>query len=411
MSRLVIKNVGPIREVDIELRRFNVLIGEQSSGKSTIAKVLSTCMWVEKEVSTTLDEHAIKSGEDFKELFERFHKMMGYFDNKSEVHYKSNYVSIDYMGGGLCIHLEKNSEYRRQKICYIPAERNMVTLPELQGFEFGVTNIRSFLFDWFDARSLFTEENKANVLKLGVKYFYDDGQLRYKDRIEHVNGKTYQIPLSSASSGLQSVVPLYIMLQYYSSTYFDQFDDKFSYVTKEKNRKMRQAVTDIYILSQYHPAGESVERTVLIEKLNEEIKSGDPEALRLLKEYREIVDRLSTPVKTTFVIEEPEQNLFPDTQLQLVELLIQFCQKDRPHGFTITTHSPYIANYLNILLHQNQKEKGWVDAKDLNVFAVCDGGVQNLMAKNEHDEWIVNTFDLTEQMQRIFEEYQSLKNE
>lgn len=76
MSNLVIKSVGPIKDVHIELRRFNVLIGEQSSGKSTIAKVLSTCMWIEKEVSTTLDVQAIKNGKEFPELIERYHKLM-----------------------------------------------------------------------------------------------------------------------------------------------------------------------------------------------------------------------------------------------------------------------------------------------------------------------------------------------
>lgn len=39
MARLIIKNIGPIKHVDIELNKINVIIGEQSSGKSTIAKL------------------------------------------------------------------------------------------------------------------------------------------------------------------------------------------------------------------------------------------------------------------------------------------------------------------------------------------------------------------------------------
>ena len=50
MRHLVIKNFGPIKHVSIDLKRYNFIIGPQSSGKSTIAKVLSTCTWIEKEI-------------------------------------------------------------------------------------------------------------------------------------------------------------------------------------------------------------------------------------------------------------------------------------------------------------------------------------------------------------------------
>lgn len=34
MARLIIRNVGPIKDIDIELNKVNVFIGEQSSGIS-----------------------------------------------------------------------------------------------------------------------------------------------------------------------------------------------------------------------------------------------------------------------------------------------------------------------------------------------------------------------------------------
>ena len=51
MARLIIRNIGPIKNVDIELNKVNVFIGEQSSGKSTIAKIISFCSWLEKTVN------------------------------------------------------------------------------------------------------------------------------------------------------------------------------------------------------------------------------------------------------------------------------------------------------------------------------------------------------------------------
>ena len=38
MSRLIIKNIGPIKDVDIKLNKVNVFIGQQSSEKVPLPK-------------------------------------------------------------------------------------------------------------------------------------------------------------------------------------------------------------------------------------------------------------------------------------------------------------------------------------------------------------------------------------
>lgn len=409
MRHLIIKNIGPIKLADIELKRFNVFIGHQSSGKSTIAKVISTCNWVEKEVATTLDVNAIADGNAFKNMMESFHKMDEYFSDSSEIHFESDYIKIDYASEQLNVELKKDENYYRQKICYIPAERNMVTLPELQGFEFGTTNLRSFLFDWFNAREFYNDENKADIMGLGVKYFFDKEQKKFKDRIEHINGQTYGIPLSSASSGLQSIVPLLVMLQYYSGQYFTVASQKKSFDQDAKVIKLMPALAERYILKPYKPNHIPSESGKLLIEISTKFRGGDKKCQELMFNYQEALNRLLNPVKTTFIIEEPEQNLYPDTQLELIEKLTLLCQQERRHECTLTTHSPYIVNYFNILINQKKEGRGNISVDDLNVFAVGKGGVQNLKSRNENGEWMIDTFDLTEQMQAIYNEYQSLK--
>jgi predicted ATPase len=54
MSRLYIKNFGPIKEgykEGIEIKKVSVFIGNQGSGKSTLAKVISSLMWLEKAIN------------------------------------------------------------------------------------------------------------------------------------------------------------------------------------------------------------------------------------------------------------------------------------------------------------------------------------------------------------------------
>ena len=118
MRKLFIRNVGPITgRVKIVFRRFCVLIGPQSSGKSTIAKLLSTCMWLEKEACTTLSTDVLPNGVDFKKFVEDFHRMHGYIHSESsEVKYESDFVIIQYIRGEFNLRIKPNNKYRRLKV-------------------------------------------------------------------------------------------------------------------------------------------------------------------------------------------------------------------------------------------------------------------------------------------------------
>lgn len=413
MKHLVIRNIGPVKEAEIELKRFNFIIGPQSSGKSTVAKILSTCSWIEKEVTTTMNEKAIEDADSFVSLMEDFHKMIDYFDDDSEIEYETDVVSIILKGKEFQISLKNQELYRREKICYIPSERNAVTLPELQGFELGQTNLRSFLFDWYNAREFYGEENKTDILNLGVRYYYDPSEQKYKDRIEHVNGKTYKIPLGSASSGLQSVVPLQIMMQYYTNQYFNTFAEKTSFDSDTKTRLIQNRVVDKYVLSVVYPGFDPKKRNELIKEQNDRIHEGNPEARALLEKYREELERLTVPVRTSFIVEEPEQNLYPFTQIDLLEAIVELCSNERGHGCTITTHSPFVLNYLNVLIerfNKNIPDQVKLNPEELGVYSVSEGRLTDLMQQNaKTGEKSVNAEDLVEAMRAMYQEYREIK--
>lgn len=406
MKQLVIKNVGPIRQVDIKLNRFNFFIGPQSSGKSTVAKILSSCMWLEKEVLTTLNDKVLADGAAFVRLVESFHKIEGYFEDGSFVQYDTDCISIMYCDKDIKITRKENEDYRREKICYIPAERNMVTLPELQGFEFGHTNIRSFLFDWFNAREFFVAGNKTDVLNLGVKYYYDSEQSKIKDRIEHVNGRTYQIALSSASSGLQSLTPLLVMLQYYTDEYFRSYNEKRSFAADTKLKKTISTLLSELNKIKEMPNAKDEERARLAQEVNIQSYTDFLQDQFLSHKILSTFSRLMVPHKSSFIIEEPEQNLYPSTQMDLLDLVVELCNGERKHHCTITTHSPYILNQLNLLV--KRFDVGATDCATLNweeisVWAVKDGEVRDLKVQNAH---LINPEYLSEPLDRIYEEYE-----
>lgn len=415
MKHLSIRNIGPLKEAELELKRFNFLIGPQSSGKSTVAKILSTCEWIEKEVETSRNEQAIGNGENFRTLVEGFHKMECYFDKNEDsyVKYVTDFIEITYEHHELNVHMKSEADYHRQKICYIPAERNAVTLQELQGLELGQTNLRSFLFDWFNAREFYKINNKMDILDLGVRYYYNPEELKNKDRIEHVNGKTYDIPLSNSSSGLQSVTPLIVMLQYYSDQYFAEYNKKMSFEQDSKIKQLRAALTKEVALSQYKPDFKEDEVSSLIAQFNEALRRGEPQVQKIFEEYDQALDRLSIPNRTTFIIEEPEQNLYPFTQIALLEATLKLCSSEHKHGCTITTHSPFILNYLNVLIaryYKNVKNKVVLNPEELSVFSTDEGVLTDMMQKNiKTGEYSVKADDLVEAMRAMYQEYRDIK--
>jgi AAA15 family ATPase/GTPase len=48
------------------------------------------------------------------------------------------------------------------------------------------------------------------------------------------------------------------------------------------------------------------------------------------------------------IVEEPEQNLFPTSQRHILNSLLEFGQMNNGNMLVITTHSPYIINYLTL---------------------------------------------------------------
>ena len=116
-----------------------------------------------------------------------------------------------------------------------------------------------------------------------------------------------------------------------------------------------------------------------------------------------------------YVIEEPECNLYPSNQLCLMDMLIACMHRPEASkaSLTITTHSPYIINYLNVMMRRNGKKTDRPSLKANNMTAnyiTSEGKVQNLVSQtNDTGEIVINTVDLSETMSDIYNEYKSLE--
>lgn len=349
-----IRNVGPINDVRLNINKVNLFIGPQGSGKSTIAKIISFCFWLEKNVLLHQTVSHINLLFVVKNLLV-FHKLERYFSDNSVVKYSSGVVSFEYSQGRVFV--KEGPVFDRAsvgKTAYIPSERNIVTIPEVSTIPFPDNCLRNYIFEWFNIRNKYNQKNNVKIADLDVSYYFN--KEAKKDILVLENGK--EIELHESSSGMQLAVPLYILLDYltrwiYENTEDISFEKKDLIVSALANRYKKKIIDDAPSELNKDYVSESLNnRTKYIMNVMERLMTVVPVAKKIdyddleLNDYLSLNERLIGSHFSNIIIEEPELNLFPKTQTKLVYDILKFIQKDRDN-IVITTHSPYILYALN----------------------------------------------------------------
>ena len=416
MTTIKIRNIGPIKEVEeITLNRVNVFMGPQSSGKSTIAKIISYCTWLEKEMATShlAKEYALTTR--FKDELESFHKIKGYFRADSYIRYQSDVVEIIWSGDRCYPKLINRLAYQRSKIAYIPSERNMVILPEARRVEFGNTNVRSFIFDWFTAREKCTD---LPILDLGVNYRYVEA--KEEDHIQGGEGDSaYDILLSNASSGLQSLTPLLVMIEYLTKWIYEEERLSFEQESKRKETAFI-LMREILLGRRPNQLTSFSDQDDLKSFLNKLLDEKDPDATKLFNEYPKHITSLLKTHNSQFIIEEPEMNLFPETQRDLVYHLLNKCLERDGNRLTITTHSHYILYALNNCMmaglvydkiDEELKERlkcgpYRVDSSYVSIYEIRDGVVKQI----QREDGLIQDNYFDQQMGELMDDFYLMLN-
>nr|WP_302508259.1 hypothetical protein [uncultured Prevotella sp.] len=402
MRKITITDVGPItKTATIEFKRFCILIGPQSNGKSTMAKILSTCMWLEKEACVSLSESVLDDGQAFVDLVENFHRMHNYIhSDRSVIEYESPFVSIKYNKGDFQLSFKNNLEYNRTKISYMPSDRNIITMKDIEKRELEPTNFRSFLFDWLDTNRHYDVNHKMPILNLDMQYYHDDKAKDRMDMLAHENGVTYNIPLYDASSGMQSLVPMSVLMHYLVTGYFDNYGKDLSFEQQKKNTDLAWAITKMVTTKYYPQEVKKLEyREVYYTLVRDKANDGDVDAVQQMQEIKELYGHLVNPKSISFVLEEPEQNLFPQTQVDLFNDVVALCNGEHASAAFITTHSPYILAAANILLFVDILKKQGVAEEliknaisttasisidDFSAYVVSEGTCRSLIDDETH---------------------------
>lgn len=346
MKRLTIENIGPIKRVELDLKRINVIIGPQGAGKSCILKIACFCAWAEKRIQLEQGKNGFDDSKYMEENLIDFHKLQGFFEKGrgAKFRYQTEHLWFQYEydkdDKAFTWGWDKSGhwKYKRIRVSYIPAERNVIaTIPNWMEVSMKHNNIRNFISDWMLTRTFYNKEHKLEILGLGIKYYFDDKSSQ--DYIELENGK--QLQFTNGSSGIQSAIPMLVYLGFlFENQYLDGQYDKIS--TETENEEI---LNHIYDKKYKRGLKKFLEANFLyIGKIGMGKK-----AFKTYKEYKECKELFESYTKTwssDIYLEEPEQNLFPKTQIKFVyELLIN--SKIHEDSVFIATHSPYILYALN----------------------------------------------------------------
>ncbi len=385
-EKLTVRNFGPIDNAEVEFKRVTVFIGPTGGGKSTLAKLAAIFRDTEfldpnpteplvEFIEGALDHFQLTSHEAAETEIEwlSFWNQVAYKNEEAdrllskdaldlwtsnilvlskkyavEPKAEETYASTSFIDRLIDKFSERDEKHFFSMLgsflpapVYIPAERafagSVVKAPF--GLQRSKIALPDHLIEFLSAFEVAREEIPIyEVPFLNVTYTFRDG----KHLIQLQNRKV--IELSEAASGIQSVLPLLMVVD-------------------------------------NHASGGAA---------------------------------------SSFIVEEPELNLYPNGQRALMNHIMGATLKSRS-DLTLTTHSPYILSHLNLLLYAHQvatqypdraddiaklvPRESWIDPKEFTAYYVGEGGVRSIVSEetqlistNELDEIAGSQADVFDQL-------------
>ena len=384
---IIIKNFGPLKEVEIDdIKPLTVFIGKSAGGKSIIMKVIVLMRYIYKMVNI---RSYLKNAKITRSPFKlRFNSLLhdglkGMITAQTEIYYtveiNGNKYTLKYTNRGLQSDINiPDKDLIFFKEAYVSGMRSLIPIWASKAVSVKGENLGFFFHETFndfnDATDVIKEQ-KLEYLNLKMKV-RKSGNRPKLFTIESLQNDAVPIELRYASSGIQTSAPLVAIVHYFAQEF--SFKDAF-------------------------------QRSVLNYLYKQD----------LLTKFTPGINRNKLGKYVHIHIEEVELSLAPEDQRafmsNLVEEVFYKNKKDRKLGLMVSTHSPYIVNHLNVLLRAGYFEKArenypFLEKDDIAVYRVNEGKIISLMATdNDTGEYVINALDMSDTMERIFEEYESME--
>lgn len=370
-EQLIVKNFGPITDATVDFKRVTVFIGPTGGGKSTLAKLAATMRSFKflKVINTNqilFDIFRVKSFIDDTTFLSWYHKdKFISFANKS---FAINEVFADEFDKKLIqVHKEMSEEMG------FPALDELYKVPT-------------------DTNAKKTFGEVANVMLRGMleKEVYNAlSKKLFSSKVQYFPAERIFVPMIEYSwAGLmRDDIGLPKPILDFANTFslarkevceleIPFLDAKFLHIDGRDFIKIPGRQDPIMLLEAASGIQSVTPLMVLAERFNRD-----------------------TWYPQSFIIEEPELNLYPTAQQGLLNWLVEKCTKGE-NDLIITTHSPYILSSCNLLLEAYKVAQQrpdledeiaaivpkacWLNPDEFTAYYVADGTVKPITDERTH---------------------------
>lgn len=378
-----IKNFGPLKNIDnISIKQFTIFIGESASGKSTLIKVVAMMRYLYKMANIrSYLRHSNITKSPFRMRLNPMMERQGMekmFKKESSLVYRvqmedETEYEVSIKNGKLNIPSIKKEHLVFCKDSFVSENRNIIPTWAQKAFNNKGATLGFYFHETNNDFAKASAEDKIldmDYLGMKMTITHPKGKpTRYQ--IVPVDGRHNPIELTEASSGIQTSAPLVLIVDFMANDF--SFKEAF-------NRSVMNYLYEMDDLSKFKAVSEPTE----------------------------------LPKVVDIHIEEPELSLFPDAQCRMIDELIYkatHAKADRKVSLMLATHSPYVLNYMNVILNQKDDNHAMLTSNNTAIYRIYEGMTQNLVMKNENNLDVVDTYDLTEIMSSIFNKYKELTND
>lgn len=417
MQKIIINNFGPINHAEIELTKLVVLIGEQATGKSTIAKLI----YFFKSLSNDFLSRYYKSNEleiNYKNdiIFATREKFYDYFG--STFHMRD--FSIEYFyGNQRSISLSLTDIHRLDVKLSVGFFKEYID--DLRAYKGNILTVRSEMEMDFHSLNTIDLERRQTIYLQNLSDKIDEIFCNVHNESSFIlAGRNATIGYSTffenmLSSNLQQIIEnqgkraFETKEQTIDETLMLDFLLRVSKMKQLMNKYgnfeglIRTAPNDRQVLlEKAYSFIKKVIRGDYVSATDEKIileggkyvylknaSSGQQESIRILQDA---FVSLYTNNKIFRVIEEPEAHIFPEAQMYLLQLLVMLLNDKVENQMIITTHSPYVLSVINNLMYAHKvgqidsakvsqivEQESWLNPQDVNAYMLTRDGAERII--------------------------------
>jgi len=436
MQKIIIHNFAAIKYAEIEVKKILVLIGEQASGKSTIAKLIYFFKTIQEDLFSQIYRDKQNQSLDINSdilspIQQKFYNFFGptnnlpdfeitfyysFNENKflklsNDENKKMKISPIDTFINEKFTILASDIKFRlRQEYLNINKNRNIQPLIKEEEKIKYAQQLYDLLNDLFQNKQrdlLFIVAGRSATVaypSLFEKYFSQSIEINLKQNISIDNYERSSKTLDEIL--LEKFIEKFVRVKDIFKK-FRNFEGLIeSYSENNIKEKLYQVKNKIDKILKGEYRIDDLGEKILFNKETEEYiylsntSSGQQESIRILQDiFLNILDN----TKVLRILEEPEAHLFPVAQKQLIELLALMVNQNDDSQLIITTHSPYVLTVFNNLLFANRvveknpstesevaqiiPQDSWLSAKDFSAYSL---GNQSVSQDTKYCEPIFN---------------------